>query len=132
MPLRDLTRCPHLSELRKEHVPLLASLRMWAVMRKMSWCPMGAVAERLGSQRAAAHFHLMLEEIGAAWPEPFCVSPPCSPRLSHDEATFVEMIAVASRGNRPAFDRLLSDLLPADERERLFVSASTLTNFVHG
>ena len=66
----------------------------------------------------------MLEEVGAAWPEPFCVSPPCCPRLSHDEALILDMVRAAGRGDRPGFDRLLSDLLPADARDPLFTSAA--------
>jgi hypothetical protein len=68
----------------------------------------------------------MLEEVGAAWPEPFCVNPPCCPRLSHDEALILDMVRTAGRSDRPGFDRLLSDLLPAEAREPLFVSAGLL------
>jgi len=85
---------------------------------------MAPLAERLGGLRTAAHFHLLLEEIGAAWPDPFCVSPPCCPMLSHDEATFARMVSAAGQGDRPAFDEELKDLIPADARERLFLSTS--------
>lgn len=101
-------------------------LRLWVVVSKLGRCPMRALADRLGSARAAAHLHLLLEEIGAAWPEPFAVSPPCCARLSHDEALVVDMIRLAGRGDRPGFDRLLCEMIPADERERLFLSASVL------
>ena len=87
---------------------------------------MAALAERFGSMRAAAHFHLLLEEVMTAWPDPFCISPPCSPRLSHDEATLARVVAGAFEGDRPGVDRLLCDLLPADQRERLYMSAAVL------
>lgn len=106
---------------------LATSLRLWVVLSKLGRCPMSAVADRLGDARAAAHLHLLLEEIGAAWPDPFCVAPPCCPRLSHDEALVIDMIGLGGRGDRPGFDRLLAEMIPADMRERLFLSASVLS-----
>ncbi len=95
-------------------------------MNKLGRCPMQAVADRLGSVRAAARLHVLLEEVGAAWPDPFCIAPPCCPRLSHDEALALDMVRVAACGDRPAFDRLLEDMIPADMRERLYLSAGAL------
>jgi hypothetical protein len=37
------------------------------------------------------------------------------------------MLVLAAYGDRPAFDRLIADLLPGDERERLFLSFSVLS-----
>ena len=125
-PVGMLAQVPRLDALAADQALAVAGLRLWAVMARMGGCPIKAAEERLGNARAAAHFHLLMEEIAAAWPEPFCVSPPCSPRLSHDEATLAEMVACAARGDRPGFDRLLGDLLPADERERLYLSAHML------
>ena len=87
---------------------------------------MQAVADRLGSVRAAAQLSLLLEEVGAAWPDPFCIAPPCCPKLSHDEALALDMVSIAARDDRPGFDRLLQEMLPADMRERLFVSAAAV------
>jgi hypothetical protein len=106
------------------------ALRQWVMLRQAGRCPMTALAGRLGSLRAAAHMQLMLEEIGAAWPEPFAVSPQCCACLSHDEATLVDMVALAARGDRPGFDRLLADLLPGDERERLFDAGAALVRAI--
>lgn len=127
-----LARMPVFLDLESDQRRIAAALRIWALTGRMGRCPIPVIAERLGSMRTAAHLHVLLEEIGAAWPEPFCVSPPCSPRLSHDEATLTEMVALAGRGDRPAFDRLLADLLPFDERERLFVSATALSRSLQG
>lgn len=120
-----LARRP-IGELPPEETRIAHSLRLFVVMRKAQRCPMESVAGRLGSLRAAAHFHLLLEEVGTAWPEPFAVSPPCCPRLSHDEATMVDMFRLGAKGDRPGFDRLLVEMLPADERERLFLSFTVL------
>ena len=105
---------------------LVGGLRLRALATRLRWCPLRTDAPRLGSLRAAAHLRLIIEEIGTAWPDPFCVAPPCSPRLSHDEATAAQMLELAGCGDRPGFDRLLADLLPCDERERLFLSFSVL------
>ena len=126
MLAESLALTPCLRSLAPPEAQLVAGLRLWVMMGKMGRCPLREVGDRLGSARAAAHLHLLLEEIGAAWPDPFCAAPPCCPRLSHDEALAVEMVRVAGRGDRPGFDRLLADLLPGHVRERLFLSASVL------
>jgi hypothetical protein len=121
-----LIRTPDIRDLEARDARLASALRLWVVMNKLGRCPMQAVADRLDSVRAAAHLHLLLEEIGAAWPDPFCIAPPCCPRLSHDEALALDMVRAAAREDRPGFDRLLREMIPADMRERLFVSAGTL------
>lgn len=127
MLIESLLRTPDLRTMPAPDVQLASALRLWVVMNKRGRCPMQAVAGRLGSARASAHLHLMLAEIGAAWPEPFCVSPPCCPRLSHDEALVVDMVRLGGAGDRPAFDALLRDMLPGEARDRLFLSASVLS-----
>jgi hypothetical protein len=122
-----LARTPTVAELAQRQARLVGALRFWVVASRSGRCPIAAAGARLGSLRAGAHLHLLLEEIGAAWPDPFAVSPPCCPRLSYDEALLTRMLELAGCGNRPDFDRLLSDLLPADARERLFLSASVLS-----
>lgn len=127
MLIETLAGTPDLRTMAVRDALLAASLRLWVVMNKLGRCPMQAVADRLGNVRAAAHLHLMLEEVGAAWPDPFCVAPPCCPRLSHDEALVLDMVRLGGRGDRPGFDRLLAEMIPADMRERLFLSASVLS-----
>jgi hypothetical protein len=127
-----LVRTPAMGDLPAHEARIAASLRLWVVLNKLGRCPMAAMADRLGAARAAAHLHLMLEEIGAAWPDPFCVAPPCCPRLSHDEALVIDMVRLGGRGDRPGFDRLLAEMIPADMRERLFLSASVLSRALAG
>jgi len=122
-----LVRTPYLGEMAGREARLVGALRLWVVMNKLGRCPMQAVADRLGDARAAAHLHLMLEEIGAAWPDPFCVAPPCCRRLSHDEALVIDMLRFGAAEDRPGFDRLLAEMIPADMRERLYLSASVLS-----
>jgi hypothetical protein len=121
-----LVRTPDIRDLEACEARLATSLRLWVVMNKLGRCPMQAVADRLESVRAAARLHLLLEEIGAAWPDPFCIAPPCCPRLSHDEALALDMVRAAAREDRPGFDRMLHEMIPADMRERLYLSAGIL------
>jgi hypothetical protein len=127
MLAESLAATPDLRVMAATEARTVMALRLWIVMGKLGHCPLRAVTERLGCARAAAHLHLLLEEVGAAWPDPFCAAPPCCPRLSHDEALALEMIRAGGRRDRPGFDRLLADMLPADVRERLYLSAAVLS-----
>jgi hypothetical protein len=126
MLVDQLVRTPDIRDLEAGGARLAAALRLWVMISKLGHCPRQAVGDRLGSARAAAHLHLLLEEIGAAWPDPFCIAPPCCPRLSHDEALALSMVRAAAREDRPAFDRLLEEMIPANMRERLYLSAGLL------
>lgn len=123
---------PRLTELDKLPARLVRALRLWVVQTQQNVCPMESVAAVLGSLRSAAHLHLLLEEVAVAWPDPFAVAPPCCPRLSHDELLLADMVRLAVRGDRPGFDRLLAEMIPPDERERLFLSTSVLGRAVEG
>lgn len=125
-----LARTPTMAEILPDEARIVGALRLWVLAKRAGRCPIGAAGERLGGKRAGAHLHLLLEEIGACWPEPFAVSPPCCRRLSHDEALLAQMARLAGRGLQPAFDRLLCELLPAEVRERLFLSARVLAGML--
>ncbi|WP_129791983.1 hypothetical protein [Sphingosinicella sp. CPCC 101087] len=105
---------------------IVLGLRAWAVTARLGRCSLHAAAEPLGSQRAAAHLHLMVGEIRELWPEPFAVSGPCCAGLTHDEAVLAEMLRLGNRRSRLAFDRLLEEMIGAEGRERLFISACVL------
>ena len=40
------------------------------------------------------------------------------------------MLSLGRRADRPGFDRLLADMIPSDERERLYLSAKVLSHHV--
>lgn len=132
MLAHTLAQTPDLRAMTFPEARVVMALRLWIMMGKLGHCPLRVVTERLGCARAAAHLHLLMEEIGTAWPDPFCAAPPCCPRLSHDEALAIAMIRTGGRGDRPAFDLLLADMLPADVRERLYLSASVLSRALAG
>lgn len=121
---------PRTSSLDSAQALLVDAIRTWVVAHRQGAAPVQALKDRLGSARAAAHVELLLAEIACAWRDPFAVAPPCCPQLSHDEAVVADMLALAGRDDRPAFDRLLADLLPDDERERLFLSMTVLAEIL--
>src|SRR3546814_14064638 len=96
-----LARTPDLRELEAAEARVAMTLRLWVVMNKLGPSPLAAMRETLDSRRAAAHLTPILAEIGAAWPEPFCVNPPYSPPLSHYEAPLPATLPVASSDARP-------------------------------
>jgi hypothetical protein len=125
--LDQLFRIPTLAALPVSESRLVRGLRLWTVMRRAGRCPLQAVADQLGSRRAAAHLHLMLAKVAASWPDPFAVAPLCCGRLSHDEQLLAEMIRLGARRDRPGFDRLLGEMIGTDAREQLFLSAVVLS-----
>ena len=125
-----LAQTPNLTEVPSAEARIITALRHWVIASRTGRCPIAAAGERLGGKRAGAHLHLLLEEIGACWPDAFAVSPPCCLRLSYDEALLAGMIRLARRGEQPAFDRLLYEMLPGEVRERLFLSAKMVAGLL--
>lgn len=109
---------------------LVRGLRHWATAHRLGRWPVGALQDHLGCGRAAAHLQLLIEEIGATWPEPFHLSPLCCRRASHDEALLAAMAGAAAAGDRPGFDRLTHEMLDSDARERLFLSLGLLSQAI--
>jgi hypothetical protein len=99
---------------------LIVALRIAVFAHKSGTNPAPHVAARLGSVALSNQLSLVVEAIGQAWPEPFCVSRPCCGRLSPDESMFVGMVRSAMRGNRAAFDRQTREMLPEDARTLLY------------
>ena len=118
---------PRISSLAPPQARLVGAIRSWVVAHRLRQSPSEALKSRVGSARAAAHVEMLLGEIACTWPDPFAVAPPCCACLSHDEALVAQMLGLAEMQDQPAFDRLLADLLPADERERLLLSMRVLS-----
>lgn len=123
MPIEKLTRIVTLGTLPADEAAVIEAVRLSALMTRIGRNPDRALAEKLGSRRAATQSRLLLSEVAAAWPDRLVVGPPCSENLSHDEQTLLAMIDAAGRGDRPAFDRILAVLLPAVQRQHLYVCA---------
>lgn len=116
---------PRLADLEIDEATIVTATRHW-VRARGSGCPLQAAGAVLGSTAAAGALHLMLATMGAAWPEPFAVAPPCCARLTHDETTLVAMVIASRRHSRPVFDALLCEMLDQDARDRLHRAAQAL------
>lgn len=99
---------------------LVVALRIAVFAHKSGNDPAPHVSARLGSVALSNQLSLVVEAMGQAWPEPFCVSRPCCGRLSPDETMFVGMVRSGMRGNRAAFDRQTSEMLAEDARTLIY------------
>ena len=99
---------------------LVVALRIAVFAHKSGTDPAPHVAARLGSTALSNQLSLVVEAMGQAWLEPFCVSRPCCARLSPDETMFVAMVRSAARGNRAAFDRQTREMLGEDARNLIY------------
>lgn len=102
------------------------ALRIAVVARTAGLCLRRNLARHLRDERQAARFLVFLQAVGAAWPEPVVVQRPCCGLLSHDERTIAALLARRAKGDRPSFDRLLEEMIPADERRLLWNTAGAL------
>ena len=118
---------PRTADLQPEHACLIAALRRWVMaQRHEGRCPLQAAAAQLGCMQAARALHLLLAQVGAAWPDPVAIAPPCCAVLTHDEATILSLIVASRDHGRPVFDALLCEMLNEDARDRLFGAAERL------
>ena len=118
---------PRLADLLPEEAALVSATRRWVMAQRHGGaCPLQAAAGQLGCLQAARSLHLLLAHIGASWPDPVAVAPPCCARLTHDEATLLGMVVAAHRHSRPVFDALTCEMLGADARDRIHAAAATL------
>lgn len=99
---------------------LVVATRIAIFAHKSGLDPAPYVAARLGNPVLSNQLSVILEAMGQAWPEPFCVSRPCCGRLSPDETMFVAMLRAAMRGNRAAFDRQSFEMLAEDARTLIY------------
>lgn len=118
---------PRLADLVPEEAALISAARRWVMAQRFGrTCPLQAAASQLGCLEAARSLHLLLAQIGAAWPDPVAFAPPCCGTLTHDEATLVGIVVAARRHSRPVFDALLCEMIDPDARDRLHSAAQAL------
>jgi hypothetical protein len=118
---------PRLADLMPGEAALISATRKWVMAQRHGRvCPLHAAATHLGDLQAARSLHLLLAHIGATWPEPVAIAPPCCAVLTHDEATLLGIVIAAHRHTRPVFDALVCEMLGADARDRLHGAAVAL------
>lgn len=99
---------------------LLKAARLWVMIARSNRSPRPALAALLGP--AAASFHLLMEQLVAAWPDPFTTFSPCATAVSPDEHALLTLVAEARDGSCAS----LADMLPGQERARLVATAARL------
>jgi hypothetical protein len=102
----------------------LRAMRIWVMMARCGRNPRPALCQLLGD--STARFCLLADSLVTAWPDPFITYPPCATSLTPDEDGLLKLLADAAAGDRAAADARLSDLLPANERDRLWAAATRL------
>jgi hypothetical protein len=100
---------------------LLKAARLWVMLARSNRSPRPALAALLG--RAGPSFHLLMEQLIAAWPDPFTTYPPCALAVSPDEQALLTLVAEARDG---AAAPALADMLAESERARLALTAARL------
>jgi hypothetical protein len=112
---------PPLAALPGEARILLKAARLWVLLARSSRAPLGPLSALLGP--AAARFSVLMDELSAAWPDPFTTFPPCAASLSPDEQVLLSVLARAEAGAEQGFHADLADLLGPDARRRLWQAA---------
>ena len=127
MLARKFAPLPRLADLLPEEAAIISATRKWVMAQRHGRaCPLQAAATQLGCIHAARSLHLMLAHVGASWPDPVAVAPPCCPGLTHDEMTLLGLVIAAHRHSRPVFDALVCEMLGPDARDRLHGAAASL------
>lgn len=112
---------PTLGTLADDSERLLRAMRLWRIFAQTRRSPRPALVALLGP--AAMQFSLLMEAVLMAWPEVFTTFPPCAHQISPDEAAIMALLAHAEADELASAHALLVDLLPADERTRLWQAA---------
>ena len=118
---------PPVATLPEEARIQLKAARMWVMLARHHRNPRPVIASLLGAATPA--FCTLMEQLVTAWPDAFTCFPPCASQLAPDESSLIDLLALASEGQREAADSLLQDLLPPSDRARLWAAAIRATPF---
>lgn len=124
--LAALTSTPDIRCLPDLQTRLVGAWRYTHIARRSGCYRHTDLVRYLGNAKAIRPFHVLADEIGRAWPEPFVLNPPCQPLCSYDEMLMLDMTAAAAKDNRRAFDDFLADMVPERPREALWRAARRL------
>ncbi len=119
MPWARLVAREHLDDFGER---MLTCLRLVASMKTNTHCVAGRLVEQLGDAPTVRRFMLVAHAIASVWPEPVSVCPPCCGVVTHDEYLVIQLFALTTNNDRPAFDEIARDFLGDAERAHLYVS----------
>lgn len=117
---------PRLLDMDSRNARLILAARSWCMFRHARQDPLPRIRGYLMSGSVAMRFALTMDAVQQLWPEPFCVHRPCCPVASVDELLLVHSIKLATTGERPEFDELFGDMLPADARDLLYARSHAI------
>lgn len=123
---RFLTRRTNLMEMDSRDARLILAARSCLILRRARQDPLPRLREYLLSNVVALRFAMLMDVVQQIWPEPFGIHRPCCPNASLDEALLGQAVQYATDDQRPAFDRLLHEMLGSEARDLLFVRARLL------
>lgn len=106
------------------------ALRLICLARQQSTCLKRNLAIHFRDERYAVRFLVMLQAIGATWPEPVMVGRPCCQNLSHDEHTIASLMTLRKFGDRPGFDTLIGEMIPDDGRNLIWATSGAVFGLV--
>lgn len=121
-------RLPDLLSLSGAEARILLALRHAVVCHKLGRNPRPGLEEKLGSGLAATRFLIVIETVGSAWPESFHIGRTCCPCTTPDEILLLQMTRLGGTGDRPAFDRLIMEMIGDSERNRIFIDISNFAS----
>lgn len=126
LDLAALTSTPDLRCLPEVQVRFVGAWRYMHLARRNSNYHHHHLLRYLGNLEAIRPFHVLSDEVGRAWPEPFVLNMPCQPRCSYDEMLLLDLTAAAADDDRCAFEQFLSDMVPLSGREAIWNASRRL------
>ncbi len=115
---------PPVAALGEEARVHLRAARLWVMLARTGRSPRLVLGALLGG--AAGSFSALMDRLVTSWPDPFTTFPPCASRVSPDEHVLLTLLACAEADAAPNFHEVLTDMLPAVERQRLWTAACRL------
>ncbi len=101
---------------------LLKSLRLVGMISRNAPDAGARLLDHWGDASAVRRFLLAAHSIGAVWPEPIAICPPCCGMMTHDEQLLLSLFDAALGCDRPRFDAHAQDLLDQSARDHLYVA----------
>lgn len=121
--LAMLTYTPDIRSVPPIHARLVCAIRYTHVSRKADSYSHANLAQYLGSKCAVRSFHVFMDEVGRAWPDPIALHSPCQPEFSYDEMLLVDLATAAARNERDRFDRFARDMISESGRNAIWQAA---------
>ena len=128
--LSHLTATPDLRTVQPIQARLVCGMRYNHVSRRVNDYSHRGLARYLGSHYAIQSFHVFMDEVGRAWPEPITLNSPCQPAFSYDEMLLTMLCTAAARDDRTKFDELIRDMVGNGQRRAIWAASRRLMRYL--